>query len=133
MQPEDMTPFDREQVRALHEKMGFDYRMPDLESPLFLVKQVVRDERGRVIAACGLRLQAETYLWLDTQLPIEVRCKVVRDLARSVVSEAWRAGLDCLVAWLPPGLPATFRNFLTKRLGWQPVRKGWESWTLPVE
>jgi len=133
MKIEDMTPWDVADVERLHNRSGFDYVLPDLSSPLFVVKQVVRDDEGRIVAACGLRLQAETYLWVDNDIPNDVRSKAVVDLSRSIVAAAWRVGLDCLVAWLPPGLPKSFHNFLVKRLGWKPDRKGWHTWSLPVE
>ena len=122
---------DHATVRELHERMGHDYAFPDLSNSLVVVKQGVVDERGKLVGAAILRLQAETYLWLDMSLPVDVRYGVVLALFRAVVREAWALGIDSLVAYLPPNLPKTFKNLLTK-LGWASIRAGWESWTKDI-
>lgn len=124
---EKMVESDFAQVRELHEKMGHDYTFPDLTSPLVLVKQVAR-VRGKVVGAAALRLQAETFLWLDMKASRALRLEIVLALSRALVAEAWRVGLDCLVAWLPPGLSHSFHSTLKKRLGWLPARDGWITW-----
>lgn len=126
-----LAPGDFDAVRRLHEKSGFDYIMPDLASPLFVVKYAAKDPEGRVLGAAGLRVQAETYLWLDPDLPVRVRYRVVLQLSRVVTAEAWRVGLDCLAAWLPPSLPRSFRRLLVK-LGWGRDRDGWDSWSKEI-
>lgn len=120
-----LDPSDYESVRLLHEKSAIDYKFPDLTSPLVTVRQVVRDKDGRILGAAALRLQAETFLWLDKDLPRKVRLRVVLALSRSMAVEAWRVGLDCVVACLPPGLPRSFLNTL-ETLGWKPTRDKWQ-------
>lgn len=132
LEAEELLPSDKSEVERLHKEMGFDYVMPDLDSPLFVIKRVLRDEQGRILGAAGLRLQAETYLWLDSKAPVAVRYKVVAALSFSVFQAAWRVGIDCLVAWLPPGLPDSFKRLLT-RFGWSADRAGWQSWTKFIE
>ena len=127
IRPNKTKVSDQSDIAALHAKMGFDYKMPDLDSPLFVAKEVIRDARGQVLGAAALKLEAEAYLWLDPSLPISVRYKVVHALAFRLAREAWRVGLDCVVAYLPPGLPSSFKKLLTK-LGWTPSRPGWEPW-----
>lgn len=126
MQSEELQGPDYAAVKTLHDAMGLDYKMPDLASPLFLVRRGVRDRSGRIVGAAALKLQAEAYLWLDTSLSPVVRWRVISTLAHAVFEAAWRAGLDCLVGYLPPGLPPTF----TKALSWLGVRKArpWEVW-----
>lgn len=127
MQVKKLASSDFVAVERLHEKSAFDYKMPDLSSSLFKTKQGIW-QGDRLIGAAALRLQAETYLWLDPDLPVRVRYKVIVALSEAIVSVAWRMGLDCLSAWLPPGLPPSFHKFL-KKLGWLPDRHGWEPWS----
>lgn len=128
MTPEDITPLDYPAVGELHSRAGFDYRMPDLGDSKFVVKKGIWDG-GRLQAACGIRLQAETYLWVDPALPVRLRYKLITALSKAVVEASWRVGLDCLSAWLPPNLPRSFHRFLNK-LGWSRDRDGWETWSL---
>ena len=119
-------------VQGFHEQMGFDYLMPDLASPLFVLKHGVYDEKGRLLGVGALRLQAEAYLWVDTTIPISVRYKLLFVLCRSLAVDAWRMGLDCAVAYLPPNLPKSFTRLLT-RLGWLPMREGWKPWSREIK
>lgn len=127
MDPKPLKPSDYSQVAKFHSDMGFDYKL-DLESPLFVIKHGVYDENGRLLGAGALRLQAEAYLWLDTSLSNRVRLELVYALSRSLAVEAWRAGLDCVVAYLPPNIPKSFKRLL-KRLNWLPDRDGWQNWS----
>jgi hypothetical protein len=126
----DLLSTDFSKVEAMHKEMGFDYKMPDLSSPLFVLKHAVIDD-GKLVGAAALRVQAEAYLWLDTSQPVSVRYRVVLALSKSLAEAAWRVGIDCVVAWLPPGLPRSFQKLLRK-LGWLPDREGWQSWTKPI-
>lgn len=130
METRPLGPADHAAIEGLHDTAGLDYRMPDLNSPLFVLKHGAY-ENGRLVGAAGLRIQAEAYLWLDPQAPVELRYEVVLALSRSLAEAAWRVGLDCVVAWLPPGLPQKFKNLLVK-LGWSPDRDGWQSWTKEI-
>lgn len=130
MHIDDMTTHDLEQIVRIHESSQFDYKMPDLSSPLFIVKQVCRDG-GRVLGAYGLRVQAETYLWLDPEMPLRLKYEVILGLSRSLALEAWRVGVDCAVAWLPPNIPPSFCRLLG-HLGWSSDRKGWQSWSKEI-
>lgn len=131
MLAEKMQVKDHEAVRRLHDEMGFDYKMPDLASPLFPIKRLVRDKHGHVIGAAGLRLQAETYLWLDTRLSPVVRWKVISTLSHALFEAAWRVGLDSLVAYLPPGIPKSFHKALSW-LGFSPAREGWQPFSKDI-
>lgn len=131
MQSRPLSEDDLELLQHLHTSSGFDYQLPDLRSPLFVAKRGVY-ERGRLVGAGGLRLQAEAYLWLDPALPVRVRYQVVLLLSRSLAEAAWRVGVDFVVAALPPGLPSSFKRLLT-RLGWSRDRDGWEHWSKPIK
>lgn len=124
-----LTPLDISQlpeVKAIHEASGFDYQMPDLTSPLFVVTLAAVDDSGKLLGAGALKLQAETYLWLDKNQSTRVRLEVVLSLGKALAAAAWRVGLDCMVAYLPPSLPKSFKRVLSF-LGWNAARS-WEPW-----
>ena len=131
MESRDLDDADFSVVAEMHAKMGLDYKMPDLASPLFVLKHGVHDDNGQLVGAAALRVQAETYLWLDPSASVAVRYRVVLALSRSLAEAAWRVGIDCVVAYLPPGLPRSFQRLLTK-LGWSRDRAGWQSWSKPI-
>lgn len=126
-----LTDTDIPTVTALHTQNGYDYKMPDLTSPLFPVK-LLDLENGRVVAACALKLQVETYLWVDPAASTKVRLRAIMELSKAVYGEAWKLGLDCMVAWLPPGLPPAFVRVLHK-IGWARDRDSWHSWSKEVK
>ena len=116
-------------IVKFHESMGYDYRMPNLRHPLFVVKMVAR-EGDEVVAACALKIQAETYLWVDPGASLTRRARAIIMLSRAIYTEAYRIGLDCLVAYLPPGLPVAFRRVM-ESIGWARAR-GWEAWSKDI-
>ena len=120
---------DYAEVEAIHERTGFDYKMPNLGT--FYIKRGVR-VNGKLVGAYGLKLQAETYLWLDPRASVATRYRVVLELSRSLCSVAYRTGIDCLVAYLPPDLPRPFVKLMQK-LGWSRDREGWHSYSRSVE
>ena len=95
MRIREYTPNDFDALRSMHAAQGFGYPFPDLESPLFVSKLVLEDDRdhspdenrgvegrevadpssppetsatprrGRIAMAVLLRLTAETYLLHD--------------------------------------------------------------------
>jgi hypothetical protein len=131
MQPRNLTSSDFAAVADIHRRLGFDYKFPDLGNPLFIVKHGIYDEQGRLLGAGALRVQTEAYLWLDPALSNVVRFKLICALSRSLAVDAWRAGLDCAVAYLPPALPPAFLKLLA-RLGWSKARDGWQAWSKDI-
>ncbi len=112
----DYDPADDEQLANLHRAQGFDYRMPDLKNPLFLVKKV-REVNGRVVGACVLRITAEAYLLVGGG-PIE-KARSIEELQPEVLREAYEKGLSDIVCVLPPEIAESFGPVLEdKRLGW---------------
>lgn len=121
----DYRPEDFEQVKALHEASGIDYAMPDLSVPLFLVKKVVEVD-GKVIAACALRIECETYLWCGGE-PDE-KMAAMLEMQPEILQDAWMFGIDNLVCWIPEAVEIKFEKRL-KQLGWSRDRNGWHSWS----
>jgi hypothetical protein len=117
-------------IVKFHESMGYDYRMPDLRHPLFVVKMVARQDDA-IVAACALKIQAETYLWVDGNASLRTRVRAIIELSKAIYAEAYRIGLDCMVAYLPPGLPVAFRRVM-QFIGWSADRQ-WEPWSKEVQ
>jgi hypothetical protein len=131
MSVRDLIPEDYAQIQAIHSKMGMDYALPDLDSPLFLVKKVVTDENGKVIGASVVRLEAECYLWVDPEFKPRVKMDAMLELQPEILRSAWAKGLENLVAWIPLWMEKKFRRRLLN-LGWVRDRTGWQSWSRPL-
>lgn len=123
-------PEDKEAVERIHNHMEMDYKFPDLDSPLFHVKQCLEVD-GEIAAACALRIEAETMLWVRPDLDPRSKAVAIWMLQKSILKEAWNAGLTCLVAWIPKTVEKKFRRRLLQ-LGWQRDREGWHSWSRQI-
>ena len=125
----DYRPEDYAAVKALHAESGIDYALPDLAGPLFIVKKVVEVD-GRVVAACALRIEAETYLWCGGSP--EDKMAAMLAMQPEILSDAWMLGIDNVVAWIPEAVEERFEKRL-KQLGWARDRDGWHSWSRATE
>ena len=110
----DFQESDLPQIKEIYKSQGFDYALPDLLSPLVLVKKV-RVEGGRVVAAMFLRLTAETFLLVQGS-PVE-KGRAIEELQPEVNREAWEKGLADYVAMIPPEISDSFAPVL-ERMGW---------------
>ena len=126
----DYTPNDFEAIKTLHDASELDYKMPDLNSPLFVVTKVAVDDQGIIRAACGCMLQVELYLWLDKSdwgSP-EEKLDLIKEMDRPVMDALfWDKGINTAVLWLPPGMHSFEKRL--KELGFTPDREGWMSWS----
>lgn len=128
----DYRPADLEQVRAIHADSEIDYRFPDLDSALFVVRKVVELD-GKVIAAGFLRVEAEAYLLLDKSdwgNALE-KFAAIEAVQTEALVEAWVKGLDNCVCWVPKEVNSSFAKRLIQ-LGWTQDREGWVSWSRPT-
>ena len=119
----DYTAADRAEIRRIHYAMELDYKFPDLENPLFLVKKVAEKD-GKPFGALALRICAEAMLWLDKGHPKE-RYDTMKSLQDEVMAEAYLKGLSDVFADVPN---IRFDKRL-KELGWEPNRPGWALWS----
>jgi hypothetical protein len=110
----DYFPEDFEALKKIHAAQGFDYNMPQLTSPLFLVKKV-REVDGRIVGACFLRLTVETTLLVEGS-PVE-KARSLLELEPEVTREAYEKGLADMVCVVPPEIAEMFAPALEK-LGW---------------
>lgn len=127
----DFTEADLPDLERLHSENGFDYKMPSLDSPLVLTKKVVFSDDGRIIGACYTKVQAETFLLLDTDLDPSGKVAAINAMDAPVIVESQEQGLDQLVAYLPPGIEERFEKRL-RLLGWSPMRENWKPWSLDL-
>lgn len=111
----DIRPEDIETVKDIQKAQGFEYPMPNLTSPLILVKKV-REVDGRVVAAMFLRLTAETFL-VTTGSPVVIG-RSWEELQAEVTREAYEKGLSEIVCVVPPEIVESFAPAM-ERLGWE--------------
>jgi hypothetical protein len=119
----DLEPRDIEAVKAIQKAQGFEYAIPDLTSPLILVKKV-REVDGRVVAAMLLRVTAETFL-ICSGSPV-TQGRAIEELQPEVIGEAWAKGLSEVVCVIPPEISESFTPVL-ERMGWYRTRE-WPMW-----
>lgn len=129
----DYRPEDLPQIKAIHESVGLDYKMPEIGLPIFFIKKVIvlGDE---VVAASVLRVEAETYLWLKRGdwADSEDKLLTLKLLQEEVLDAAWKLGVPNVVAWVPRHVERFFAKDM-QTLGWSRDREGWISWSRPTE
>ena len=97
-------------IRELSKK----FKLPDVTSPLFIVRTSVVDDEGNLVAAGFLKVIGEAILVIDENLLMKDRAKIV-DMFHKVGEEAARKkGLDEIDAFVTQD--KGFVNFLLKRL-----------------
>jgi hypothetical protein len=128
----DLQPSDLGHVAEIHAKMGMDYALPDLQSPLCLVQKVATDDDGKILGISVLRLEAECYLLLDPELTARSKVDTMLNLQPEVLRSGWEKGLENVVAWIPEDVERRFQRRL-KQLGWSRDRTEWHSWSRPLE
>ncbi|MFP5230770.1 MAG: hypothetical protein ACLGXA_24400 [Acidobacteriota bacterium] len=124
----DVAPEYHQEIQSLHAAGGLDYRLPDLESPLLIVKKAVTNEKGEVIGACLLRLTAETMLVLSPELSPREKMDAMEAMQPEVLNAAWSLGLDDIEARIPEESEQIFEKRLNQ-LGWSRDRDGWHPWS----
>src|SRR5215471_12411023 len=118
----DYKPSDLQRIIDIHKTQGLDYSLPDISSPLFLVKKV-REENGTVTGALMLRMTAETFLLCEGS-PV-AKGRAIEELQPEVLREAWEKGLDDIICVVPPEI--SFDPVLM-RMGWCKDRP-WQMWS----
>jgi|ERR1700690_270609 len=129
----DYEPRDFEDIKRIHDQGGIDYKVPDIGSPLFIVKKVMTID-DHVVCAVLWRIEAETYLLLDKGDwgDAEQKMLALKALQIEGLHDLWTRGIDNCVAWIPQDIESYFSKRLTQ-LGWSPDREGWRSWSRNTE
>lgn len=117
---------DHDALKAIHERMGSKYPLPNLDSPLVSVKEVCRADGGKVIGGCAVKLIGEAYLWVDPEAPVRERVMAIAHLTRKATMEARRLNIEDISAWIPPDIEPRFAHLLTE-LGWR--KSPWPCWS----
>ena len=123
----DVETADIPLLTEIHERQGIDYQMPNLASPLFLVKKIAVS--GTLSAAFVLKLRAEGMLLIDGGTP-EERMLALCELQREALAEAHAKGIDDVDIAVPDSLGFGKR---LNQLNWVPSRDGWTVWTQATE
>jgi hypothetical protein len=119
---------DFEAIKALHDATEIDYKFPNIDGALFLVKQVMEVD-GVIRMALGAYIQCEYYLWMDKTewaFPDE-KFEMIRALEKRVTEELWLKGVDEAVLYIPPGYER-FGDRISdpkKGMGFTKARDGW--------
>lgn len=120
-------------MKALHEAGGDDYRLPDLNSPLFISAKVLELD-GKIVLFMGARLQCEMYLLADKSPWMDPRAKMacIQALDVAVREEAYNKGIDDAVCYIPP----TKKRFIKRVINYLryfPPRRGWTPLSRPTK
>lgn len=127
----DALPSDFPIIQAIHRTAGWDFLLPDFNSPLVVSNKVAIDHEG-VIGSCFLQLTAEAVLLLDPSLDPRRKFSAIQQLNDAVTLEAWRLGLDDLNARTSPETTKRFSKRLVQ-LGWHQSRPGWSAWSRRID
>jgi len=123
------VPSDLPEMLRMYGEMGLDYDPPNLSSPLFLLKTVAENGRGRPEMAAALRVTAETFLFVNRNDPPAHAARMFMALHEETRKLAANLGLDDVHAWVPPELEQKF-GYQLKRIGWK--KQLWPSFSREV-
>ena len=108
---------DHDAVKALHQKQGLAYELPDLEAPSMLVRAVIEQD-GEITDAAFLRKTSEAYWLFDPVTLKRDRLGKLLVLSKELMGPAGRAGFEDVHAFLPPHLVDVKLDRTLLRLGW---------------
>ena len=127
----DLTAENMHWLAQLHARLGFDYQLPAMNTPLFPVKRMGKDANGFCFIAAAAKVTAEVYLWLDHEWGTpEQRWEALQELHRDITDKARKIGFDQLYVAIPPEIAKSFGPRL-KDLGWELARP-WPVYTLEL-
>jgi hypothetical protein len=124
----DIDDSDLESVEALHRSTGQDFALPDLSSPLVIVKKAILDEAGKVIGFGCIKIMGEAVMSLSPDLsPIECM-RAMEALQPPILTDAYNQGLDEVEARIHSETEQPFLKRL-KQLGWARDRSALNPWS----
>jgi hypothetical protein len=114
-------------LRAMHERSGFAYEWPDLDSGRFESTLVVVDEEDRPIMAAFAERIVQLYLLTGDEGHPAAKLHGIRLLHQTMQSQLERKGYTEANAFLPPEVERIFGRRLMKTFGWA---KNWLSYCI---
>lgn len=117
------TDADFQAFQRVHAESGLDYKMPDLSSPLFVVKMVV-ERAGKPTTLIAGKLEVESYLMVSGTP--ESKWQDIRELQKPYLDALWEKGLDSTFCVVHPEVDKRFAKRMSS-LGWQQNRN-WLPW-----
>jgi hypothetical protein len=114
----EYTEADLETFKRIHAQSGLDYQMPDLSSPLFIVKTVI-ERAGKPTTLLAARIEAETYL-LSDGAPAD-KWEDIQMAQPIFLNALWEKGIDNTYCCVPPAVDFHFGKRM-KSLGWEQIR-----------
>ena len=118
-------PSDFSALESMFRQQGFEYELPDFDSPLFMSKAVLEDDRP--VMAIASRLTAEEYFLMDRNWGTpEQKWQAFLHLHEAARKDLYSKGLEDCYCWLPPQVEKSFGRRLM-RLDW--AKNKWPSFT----
>lgn len=115
---------DLDAIRRIHADSKLDYRLPNLESPLFLVKTVVERD-GKPTTLLAGKIDVECYLM--TSGDALSRLQDIEAAQSRFLHELWMKGVDSVYCGVPAVVNRHFGKHM-ERLGWERGRPQWVNW-----
>jgi hypothetical protein len=122
------TDADLDRIEQMHAAQGFDYNLPDLHSPDFVIKAVIENGVG-VDAGLLLRKTVETYLLIGAMTRKEGLRRLLI-FEKELVPMLKAQGYTDVHCWVPPEIDDKFGKLL-RHLGWD--KEIWPSYSRKVK
>lgn len=126
MKTDQITQHDYRGLEEIHAKMGSKYLLPDLTSPLFIIREACRDEDGKLMGGVAVKAIGEAFLFVDPDLTTRKRVEMIRHVSRRAITQARDLHLEDVSAWIPPNVEPQFAHMLIQ-MGW--IRSPWPCWS----
>lgn len=126
MKIRDLDETDLDFINTTYKNSGFDYELPDINSPLFVVKKTIEDEQGNIIGSAVVKLTAEVFLFLDPTQSPKIKVDAMKELNDGISKASYELGLDQISCWIPPEIEKNFQRRL-KQMDW--IKSPWNNFT----
>jgi hypothetical protein len=118
---------DTEAVSALHAAAGYEFKFPDIASPLIETAIAVVDELDRPIAAVVAKRAPEVIMAMRKSDHPLVKLRALTLIHEALRKELTALGYSEANCFLPPELERNYGRHLQRIFGWQAA---WKAFTL---
>jgi hypothetical protein len=105
-------------LRAMFERSGFDYTLPDFNGPLMEAVLVVADEADRPVAAAAAERIVQLFLFIKEDEHPAAKLHWIKMLHEGLATELKAKGYHSCDAFLPPQVEKSFGRRLMRNFGW---------------